>query len=436
MAGTPTPFAPSAGLVLYRHATVIDGTGAPPRPDSDVLVEGERIRSIGPSGTLAAGKAKIVDLSGRYLMPGLIDSHVHLATPPNRRQAEAILRRDLYGGVTAVRDMADDLRPLSDIARAARVGEIPASDIYYAALMAGPDFFASDPRTALTSAGWSNGSAPWMRAVTPTTDLHQAVAEARGTGATAIKLYADMTADMAAKITAEAHRQHLLVWAHATLFPAKPSEVVGAGVDAISHACLTLREDAGRVPRLTEKRKTVPLGPFRDGTNPALARLFAEMKRRGTIFDATIWTYTPAPPPANNNTATPPPGTCDDVVGGAVTGQAFRAGVAIAAGTDSVAPWNDPWPDLFHELDAMATKAHMPLAAVLHSATQINARATGQERDMGTLAPGKLANMIVLARNPLDDIAALKTITLTIKRGRTFARKDFVPLKKDDITDL
>ncbi len=333
--------------------------------------------------------------------------------------------------------MADDLRALADITRAARVGESAGADVYYAALMAGPDFFASDPRTGMTSLGWTNGTAPWMRAVTPETDLHLAVAEAHGTGATAIKLYADLTADLAAKITAEAHRQHMLVWAHATLFPARPSDVVAAGVDAISHACLVAREATPYVPRITEKRPPVPLAQFKDGRNPALAKLFAEMKRRGTIFDATIWTYTPMPPPANNNTATPPltPGGCDDVTGGAITGQAWRAGVAISAGTDAVAPWDDPWPDLFHELDDMATKAHMPLAAVLQSATLISARAAGQERDMGSLAPGKLANMIVLAKNPLADLTALKTVEMTIKRGRVFRHSDFVPFAKDDITD-
>src|ERR1700712_29122 len=108
----------------------------------DVLVRGERIRQVFPDASSLpeeAARAKVVDLRDRYLMPGLIDSHVHLATPPNRRQAEAMLRRDLFGGVTAVRDMADDLRALSDVARASRVGEIAGPDVYYAALMAGPD---------------------------------------------------------------------------------------------------------------------------------------------------------------------------------------------------------------------------------------------------------------------------------------------------------
>ncbi len=147
-------------------------------------------------------------------MPGLIDSHVHLATPPNRRQAEAMLRRDLYGGVTAGRDMADDLRALGDITRASRVGEIAGSDVYYAALMAGPDFF-TDPRTAQTSAGGVPGQVPWMQAVTDQTDLPLAVARAAGTSATAIKLYADLDPNLARHRAARGRR-------HSRAAPASP----------------------------------------------------------------------------------------------------------------------------------------------------------------------------------------------------------------------
>ena len=61
--------------------------------------------------------ATVVDARGLYAIPGLIDSHVHLATAPNRRYAEALLRRDVYSGVTAVRDMAGDARLLADLSR-------------------------------------------------------------------------------------------------------------------------------------------------------------------------------------------------------------------------------------------------------------------------------------------------------------------------------
>ena len=434
-AGTPTPFSPSGELVLYRGATLIDGTGGPPRANMDVLVSGDRIEKVFPDSALkgkAAPKARVVDLRGRYLMPGLIDSHVHLATPPNRRQAEAVLRRDVYGGVTAVRDMADDLRAVGDIARATLVGEIAGSDIYYAALMAGPDFF-TDKRTVQVTAGAVPGQVPWMQAITNATDLPLTVAMAKGTDATAIKLYADLTPDQAARITAAAHQQHMLVWAHATLYPAKPSEVVTAGVDAISHACLLVRESEAPVPRWSEPRSPVRLDAFRTGKNPALARLFGDMVRRGTILDATVWTYGPPDPVSTTNP--PQPASCDDVVGGAITGQAWRAGVQVSAGTDAIAPWTDHWPDLFHELDKLVANAGMSPAAVIHSATLVSARAAGQNLAMGSIEPGKLANLVVLARSPLETLANLRTVVMTVKRGRVFERLAFVPLVEADITD-
>src|SRR3546814_13607272 len=78
--------------------------------------------------------------------------------------------------------MADDLRAVGDLARASLVGEIPAPDIYYAALMAGPPFFA-DPRVLSVSRGFAPGTAPWMPAIDAETDLRTAVTLARGTSA-------------------------------------------------------------------------------------------------------------------------------------------------------------------------------------------------------------------------------------------------------------
>jgi imidazolonepropionase-like amidohydrolase len=431
------PFAPPpVGQVLFRDVTLIDSTGGPERKDMDILVSAERIERVFPDAEADRSlllKARIVQLRGRFLMPGLIDTHVHLATPPNRRQAEAIMRRDLYGGVTAVRDMADDLRAVGELARASLVGEIAGPDIYYAALMAGPDFF-TDKRTAQVSAGGVPGQVPWMQAVNEGTDLPLAVAEARGTYATAIKLYAALSPELATRITTEAHRQHMLVWAHATLYPAKPSEVVAADVDTISHACLLVREAQERVPGYAEPRKPVALASFRGGHDPVLIPLFAEMARRGTILDATIWAY--SSDTANSSTLPPlPPGSCDDTVGGAITGQAYRAGVPIAAGTDNLAGWTDPWPDLFHELRDLSSKARMPNNAVLQSATLIAARAVGQQQAMGSIEAGKLANMVVLERDPLVDLNNLRSIVMTVKRGRIFERSAFVPLQKHDITD-
>jgi imidazolonepropionase-like amidohydrolase len=366
-------------------------------------------------------------------MPGLIDSHVHLATPPNRRQAEAVLRRDLYGGVTTVRDMADDMRALGDLQRASIAGEIPAPDIYYAALMAGPPFF-SDPRVVQSSAGVEPGKAPWMQAVTDRTDLPLAVAMAKGTYATGIKLYADLSGPLAKKIVDEAHRQHMIVWAHSTLFPAKPSEVVESGADVLSHACMMIHQASPHVPDDVTVRDDVPLLQFAKGDSAVLAPVFREMVRRGTILDATVWTYDVLQTDTKSNPQIARH-RCDGPIGGAITRRAYEAGVQISTGTDYFASDSDRWPDVFHEFDDLARFAKMPAGAIIRSATLVGAKTVGHEADMGTIEPGKLANMVVLTRNPLASVDNLKSIEMTVRRGRIYLRSDFKPLRKGDVTD-
>ena len=86
------------------------------------------------SGPNAPRDAIVINLGGGYVIPGLIDAHVHLSTSPDRQSAEAELYRQLYSGITAVRDMAGDARALASLARDSRLGEIDAPDVYFAAL--------------------------------------------------------------------------------------------------------------------------------------------------------------------------------------------------------------------------------------------------------------------------------------------------------------
>ena len=115
----PTPtFAPKPdNVVVYQGCTLIDGSGAPVRREMAIVTRGERIESIMPAAELRVPSgAEVVDVKGRFALPGLVNSHEHLATPPDRKFAEAMMRRDLYGGVTAVRGMGDDARALADLA--------------------------------------------------------------------------------------------------------------------------------------------------------------------------------------------------------------------------------------------------------------------------------------------------------------------------------
>lgn len=411
--------------IVYRHAALIDGTGAPLRADMAVITEGERITAVLPDRGLTPAQlagAEQVDLAGRYLLPGLIDSHQHLATPPDRPAAEASLRRDVYSGVTAIRDMADDLRQVGDLARAAHVGEIPSPDIYYAALMAGPSFF-EDVRTQAAAEGADAGHVPWMQAIDDRTDLPLAVAMARGTSASAIKIYANLPGRLVAAITKEAHRQNILVWAHGMVFPATPEEVVGAGVDTVSHTCYLAYQAMAARPDSYQHRFPVDY-PLFEHDNPVMASLFAEMHRRGTILDATNRVYEGVEAAARQAGKTPP---CTVALATRLTNQAWRAGVLISAGTDGETPRTYEWPAVFDEFELLGGPAGLPPADVIRAATLTGAMAMGQQKQMGSIEPGKLANFAVLARNPLDDVHNLRSVVLTVKRGRRFPRADFHP---------
>ncbi|MGW3246296.1 amidohydrolase family protein [Streptomyces sp. NPDC001070] len=426
--GAPTPYAaPTAGTIaVYRGATVFDGTGRPPRPGTTILTEGQTILTVAPDGDPAAQAptgAEVFDLDGRFVIPGLIDSHQHLATPPDRPAAEAALRRHVFSGITAVRDMADDLRQIGDLARATLVGEIPGPDIRYAALMAGPGFF-DDPRTHQVSQGAVPGEVPWMQAITAATDLPLAVAMARGTFAAAIKIYADLDQATVAAVTAEAHRQNIPVWAHATVFPATPGQVVSAGVDTISHVTLLAFE--GTPDALTSYKDKPPVdhARFAAGDDPRLAELFALMRRRGTVLDATaaMWESDELAGDGPEDAAR---ARANTALAAAVTAQAHRAGVAISTGTDYETAPEAPFPALHEELAFLVARCGMPAAEVLRSATLIGARAAGTEDTMGSVEVGKLANFVVLDEDPLRDIANLRSVTLTVKRGRRFDRAEF-----------
>lgn len=422
------PFAPAqAGQrTVYRGVTLIDGTGAAPVPGMAVITNGERIEAVLPAARLTEemmGRAEIVDLTGRYLLPGLIDSHQHRATPPDRADAERQMRRDLAGGITAARIMADDIRLIAELGRAARAGEIAGPDFSYAALVAGRSFF-SDPRIGAVSAGYAAGEAPWAQAIDAETNLTLAVARARGTGATAIKIYADLPPALVRRIAEEAHRQGLMVWAHFMVFPTLPTEVVAADPDSVSHSCYAAYLLMPRPPQSYRERVPVDRAPFAAGDNPQMAALFRTMRTRGVVLDATLTVYEEIERRAARGGGTV---HCTLDLAARLTAQAHRAGVPISAGTDADAPADAAWPALFGELELLVHRAGFTPLEAIRAATQIGAMSVGKGEEMGVIAPGYLANMVVLERDPVADIANLRSVLLTVKRGHRFARRELRP---------
>ncbi|HEY1880079.1 MAG TPA: amidohydrolase family protein, partial [Caulobacteraceae bacterium] len=423
---------PSEPGVIYSGATLVDPASGTLLPNVTIAIRGERVLEVLPGALVKPHPGfRTVDVKGLYVSPGLVNSHEHLATPPDRPFAEAMMRRDLYGGVTAVRDMADDLRQLADLTRASRVGEIPGPDLYYAALMAGPEFF-DDPRTHATTRGAIAGQAPWMQAVTHQTDLPLAIARAAGTGATAIKIYADLPPDLVAAITREAHRQGLRVWAHAAVFPASPAEVLDAGVDSVSHVCMLAYQASAAMPHAYHPRPAVEDDKFAGGDNPVVQRLFDQIRSQGVILDATLWIY---PEMASDHAANPgsPAPYCSAPLAYKLANEAYRSGDLMVTGTDGFSPSADPWPAIDEEMILLQDKAGMKPADVVKAATVNGATVIGQGRDMGVIDSGRLADLVFTREDPLKDVRAFRTVVLTIKRGHEYWRKDYKPVTADEM---
>ncbi|WP_321490105.1 amidohydrolase family protein [uncultured Hyphomonas sp.] len=416
--------------VYFVGAQLVDVETGAIQGKSAIKVTGELISAIGTTDTLAIpDEAEVVDVSGTYVIPGLINVHEHMNTPPKASYTEAMMRRELYGGVTAVRDPADDTRLLSEIARAAKLGEIPSPDIYYATFMAGPSFF-KDPRTQASASGEVAGKAPWMQAITDDTDIPQAIAWARGTSATGIKIYANLPGHLVKALTEEAHKQGMLAWSHSMVFPATPSDSIDAGVDVVSHICDFAYEAFDEKPTSYPDRQNfpIPAEKFAAGDNPVLQDLFERMAEQGTILDPTLFVYQPRPEFARYSDA--PPRCPYNAITGMLL-QAYDAGVPMVTGTDGFSAWDDPYLSVHIEMDLMQ-RAGMEPVDVLKSATLNGAKAIGQEELMGTIQPGKLANLVFLNENPLNDINNTKAIELVVKRGTQYPRSNYISLTEEE----
>ena len=399
-AGQP-PVAPS---LLIRNVTLIDGNGGPPRAGVNVSIRDGRIASI---GTEPADALLTIDGRGLFAMPGLTDAHVHLSGLAWAERAEQ-LKRVLRGGVTMVYDVASDLRNTSDLSRASLTGEIEAPTIHYAALFAGPAFF-TDPRVVSTSRGFRPGDAPWNREIGPATDLVRAIAEARGAGATSIKLYAALDGPTVRRIGEEAKRQQVRLIAHSTVFPAKPSDLVAAGVKMLAHTAYLVWEGTPPTPDFTKRARGDFAGVPPD--SPVITRLLQSMKANDVTLNPTLWIFAEGTPKDDMSAARV-------AWQNAVTRHAQDMGVVIAAGVDSLTAPGDPLPLIHKELEVEVSGAKLTPLQAITSATRGAAHAIGVDDVRGTVAPGKIADLLIVDADPSLDIRNTRRIRFVIKDGR------------------
>ncbi len=402
-----------APVLVLTGATVIDGTGVAPQPGMTLVIRDGTVAAVYPDGAqpLPAG-AEVRDLTGRWVLPGLIDAHVHVATDPSdgdrRDRTERRLRNALLGGVVAVRDMGGDGRALNLLARDAAVGDIIAPVIRYSAILAGPEFFV-DPRVRASSAGVEMGSAAWARSIDVRSNLREVMAEARGAGVTGVKLYAALDGSSATQIAREAKRHGLKVWSHVALFPARPADLVAAGIEVMSHAALLGWAGTPTLPSYTSRAQAdLSIGP----DSPSVGGVIARMRARGVIFEPTLFVYRMGLGARDTVEARRRGDRAFDF-----TRAAYQAGVRIAAGTDAIGSDVDGvLPNLHEELSLLVQAGLAPMDALV-AATRTNAELLGLDGTHGTVAVGKVADLLVLEADPVADIRNTRQIAFVIHRG-------------------
>jgi imidazolonepropionase-like amidohydrolase len=422
-------------VLAFTNVTLIDGTCAPPRPNQTLVVDGAQIADVFGTGEKRLPRNAIVqDLRGRFVIPGLFDAHVHVAGG-GAQSPRPRLQRALRGGVTTVRSMVGNCRVLRELARQAALGEIESPDIYFSAFVIGPAG-ANNPRRGMMATQTVGPGPGCVNVIEGELDPVALVGAAKGTGATALKLYGDLSASAAGRITEEAHRQGLKVWAHAALIPARPGDLVRAGVDVLSHAPYLIWEAVDNLPNYQEGLLgSAPFARVRP-TDPAVERLLRMMAERSIILDATLLVYRlqAAIPDSKREAFRADRATyaAADEWSVAVTRRAREMGVLVAAGTDAIGVEADgELPNLHRELELLVDEAGFSPLQAIAAATNVAARTIGIETRVGTIARAKQADLVVLAADPAADIRNTRQIVSVVKRGKLIDRRLTPPAGPD-----
>lgn len=436
----PAPVAPSIAIV---GATLWDGTGRGPVPNAVTVLRRDRILCAGAVGecTIPSG-ARVIDAHGQYLIPGLIDSHVHLLFLIRGSAGEELgldLRNLLAQGVTTVRDMGTD--PAGLLARVASLQAAPR--VHAMQLVAGRRFFFNGfhgvttargtiyrqpPAIAMQQLGWK----PLQ--FDPGADADAIVAEARAAGAMGLKLYAHLDSGSVRSLTEAAHRAGMPVWGHAWVQPASVLEQVMAGQNGVVHSAglageLFTVEDRDTLVRDGDlQAATAAVATVGAAHDPRVRAALDAMARRGTILEPTLDAvrHSVASYDAKLRHI---PSLQEEYVRSAsrfgmeVTREAVRRGVRISAGSDHVSygPVSDR-ATLFGELRLLVDSIGLSPTAALLAATRDAARAIGGQpgRQVGTIQKGRYADLVLLSKNPLEDIANLEYVELVIAGGKVW----------------
>lgn len=407
--------------LAFTNANLFDAETGRTIPNTTVLISGNRIKAVGRDGRVSVPKdAEVVDARGKTLMPGLWDMHVHIG--PN----DGLMH--VAAGVTSVRDMANDTDALFALKAKIDAGEEIGPRILMAGIIDGRGPYAG----------------PTKVLVDTEEEARAAVDNYARLGYSQVKIYSSVKPELVPAIVARAHERGLRVSGHVPAFMTA-EQFVRAGADEFQHInffVLNFLDDVKdtRTPvRFTSVADRAATVDLRDPRVRALVQL---LKERKTVVDPTVnvfeamFTDRPGQMPARYATLAErlPPQVRRYLLGGGLPvpegkDERYRdsekallrmirmlhdAGVTLVAGTDAT-----PGFALHRELELYA-EAGIPAPDVLRIATLGAARVMKRDAELGSVAPGKLADMILIDGDPTRRIADLDRVSLVVKDGSVY----------------